>query len=125
MAEMEYRSPEWTNQTLALDSAIMIVCLKHRTASRKQNRKFPNDSIFLGPYYTNYRITSFGIRDLSLTRVSYLFEQLVPVVLMKALIVPEFLLILCRHRGNRNNAGGKGEDIVKHRVRENTWKDRE
>lgn len=57
--------------------------------------------------------------------INYLFEELVPVVLIKALIVLEFLLILCRHRGNGNYTGRKTEEIVKDCVTENTCKERQ
>ena len=58
-------------------------------------------------------------------RGTYLLEELVPAVLIKALIVLELLLILCSHRGNRNYTGRKGQEIVNHRVRENSWKERQ
>lgn len=51
---------------------------------------------------------------------SYLFEDLVPVVLIIALIVLEFLLILCCYRGNRNNTGRKVEEIIKYHGRART-----
>lgn len=55
--------------------------------------------------------------------LTYLFEDLVPVVLITARVVLEFLLILYCHCGNRNYASRKIEEIVKDCVTENTWKE--
>lgn len=56
--------------------------------------------------------------------VSHLFEELVKVILIIASIVPQFLLILSCHRGNRNNSRRKVEEIVKHSHRGDIWQNK-
>lgn len=56
--------------------------------------------------------------------MSYLFEELVKAVMIKASVMAKFYLILGRHRGNRNHPGRKVKEVVNHRQRENTWKDK-
>ena len=54
----------------------------------------------------------------------YLFVELVPEVPIVSLVVPEFFLILCCNRGDRNHPSREVKEIVDNSVGECTWKER-